>query len=163
MRVTTSNPTAGFSGASGSETVLVTKRGSNAFHGALYEFLQNSDLNANGWTRDRLGQAKPGSRDNRFGASFGGYIPKLPEKAKTYFFVNYEGRREVANAQISTTVPTDTLRQGILRFPDGTGNLVSYNLLTSSQCGANGNTACDPRGKGMNPLVSQQSQRRRRL
>jgi hypothetical protein len=69
--------------------------------------------------------------------------------------VNYEGRREVANTQISTTVPTDTLRQGVLRFPDGNGNLISYNLLTSSQCGANGNTVCDPRGKGMDPLISQ--------
>src|SRR6185312_15951627 len=55
LRVTTSNPTAGFSGASGSETVLVTKRGGNAYHGSAYEFLQNDNLNANGWTRNRLG------------------------------------------------------------------------------------------------------------
>lgn len=155
LRVTTSNPTAGFSSASGSETVLVTKRGSNAFHGSAYEFLQNSDLNANTWGRNRLGQANPLSRDNRFGGSFGGYIPKLPEKAKTFFFVNYEGRRDLGSTQISTTVPTASLRQGILRFADATGNVISYNLLNSTQCGASGNGACDPRAKGMDPLVSQ--------
>src|ERR1017187_6781297 len=59
LRVATSNPTAGFSGASGSETILVTKRGGNLYHGSLYEFLQNDELNANTWSRNRLGQARP--------------------------------------------------------------------------------------------------------
>jgi len=69
FRVSTSNHTASFSGASGSETILVTKRGSNQFHGSGYWFLQNSDLNANTWTGNRLAQARPQSRDNRFGGS----------------------------------------------------------------------------------------------
>ncbi len=155
LRVTTSNPTASFSGASGSETVLVTKRGTNQFHGSAYEFLQNSDLNANSWTRNRLGQANPESRDNHFGASLGGYIPGLPEKAKTYFYMNYEGRRELSTSEVSNTVPTNTLRQGILQFRDTSGHIDSYNLLTSTQCGSIGKTICDPRSKGMDPLVSQ--------
>lgn len=155
FRVSTSNPTASFSGSSGSETVLVTKRGSNDFHGSAYWYHQNDELNANTWDRNRLGQARPESKDNRFGASFGGYIPKLPEAAKTYFYANYEGRRLAANTQISRLVPTDTLRQGILRFRDNTGNIVSYNLANSTRCGAAGNSACDPRGLGLNPLVNQ--------
>ena len=64
-----------------------------------------------------LGQARPESKDNRFGASLGGYIPKLPDSARTYFYLNYEGRRLVAAQQYSRIVPTDTLRQGIL--PEG--------------------------------------------
>lgn len=154
FRVATSNPTASFSGASGSETVLVTKRGTNAFHGSAYWAHQNDDLNANTWDRNRLGQARPESKDNRYGASLGGFVPKLPEKAKTYFYMNYEGRRLAATTQITRLVPTETLKQGILRFRDATGNIVSYNLANSTRCGAQGNAACDPRGIGLNPLVN---------
>jgi hypothetical protein len=154
FRVSTSNHSASFSGASGSETVLVTKRGSNQFHGSAYWYLQNDNLNANTWDRNRLGQPRPESKDNRFGASFGGYIPKLPEAAKTYFYMNYEGRRLVAASQISRLVPTDSLRQGALRFRDAAGNIVTYNLANSTGCGAQGGGACDPRGVGLNPLVN---------
>jgi hypothetical protein len=155
FRVSTSNHTASFSGASGSETILVTKRGSNEFHGSGYWYLQNSALNANSWTSNRLGIARPQSRDNRFGGSLGGYVPGLMNSAKTYFYMNYEGRRLVAQQVYSRIVPTDTLRQGILRFRDSSGNIVAYNLASSQFCGAQGNSACDPRALGINPLVSQ--------
>jgi Carboxypeptidase regulatory-like domain len=155
FRVSTSNHTASFSGASGSETILVTKRGSNEFHGSGYWFLQNSDLNANTWTSNRLGIVRPQSRDNRFGGSLGGYVPGLKEKAKTYFYMNYEGRRLVAQQVFSRIVPTDTLRQGILRFRDSAGNIVVYNLASAQLCGTQGNSACDPRALGINPLVNQ--------
>jgi hypothetical protein len=154
FRVSTSNHSASFSGSSGSETVLVTKRGSNQYHGSGYWFLQNDNLNSNTWDRNRLGQGRPESKDNRFGASLGGYIPKLRESARTYFYMNYEGRRLVASTQVSRLVPSDTLRQGILRFRDAAGNIVSYNLAKSTTCGAAGNSACDPRGLGFNPLVN---------
>jgi hypothetical protein len=153
FRVSTSNPSASFSGSSGSETVLVTKRGTNEFHGSAYLYLQNDELNANTWERNRFGQVRPESRDNRFGASLGGYVPKLSESAKTYFYMNYEGRRSIASSQFSRQVPTETLKRGILRFRDATGNIISYDLSRSAACGAQGNSACDPRGLGLNPLV----------
>ena len=155
FRVSTSNHSASFSGASGSETILVTKRGGNQYHGSGYWYLQNSDLNANTWTLNRLGQARPQSRDNRFGGSLGGAIPGLKDSKKTYFYMNYEGRRLVAQQSFSRIVPTDSLRQGILRFRDASGNIVSYNLASAQLCGATGNSACDPRALGINPLVSQ--------
>ncbi len=155
FRVSTSNPSASFSGASGSETVLVTKRGANQFHGSGYWYLQNDDLNSNTWDRNRLAQARPESKDNRFGASLGGYIPKLPESARTYLYMNYEGRRLVASTQLSRFVPSETLKQGILRFRDAAGNIISYDLAKSTACGAQGNSACDPRGIGLNPLVKE--------
>jgi len=155
FRVSTTNQTASFTGSSGSETVLVTRRGGNQFHGSAYEFLQNSDMNANSWTLNRIPQARPISRDNRFGGTLGGYIPGLPEKAKTFFFINYEGRRELNSATVNRIVPTDTMKQGILRFRDAAGNIISYNLATSMQCGTSGNTVCDPRQKGLNPLINQ--------
>ena len=155
FRVATTNHTASFTGSSGSQTVLVTKRGGNRFHGSAYEYLQNSDLNANSWSLNRIPQARPESRDNRFGGTLGGYIPGLPEKAKTFFFVNYEGRRDLNTATVNRIVPTDTMKQGILRFRDAAGNIVSYNLATSSQCGTSGNSVCDPRQIGLDPLINQ--------
>src|SRR5271157_642339 len=155
FRVATTNQTASFTGSSGSQTVLVTKRGGNQFHGSAYEYLQNSDLNANRWDLNRIPQARPESRDNRFGGTLGGYIPGLPKKAKTYFFVNYEGRRMLNSATVNRLVPTDTMKQGILRFRDAAGNIIPYNLATSSQCGPNGNSICDPRQIGLNPLINQ--------
>ncbi|MGI8745440.1 MAG: carboxypeptidase regulatory-like domain-containing protein [Bryobacteraceae bacterium] len=154
FRVATSNPGASFTGASGGETVLVTKRGGSAFHGSGYEYYQNAILNANRWDRNRLGQRRPDSTDHRFGGSIGGYTPHLPDAWKTYFYANYEGRRFDNNVQLTRLVPTGTLRQGILRFRDATGNIISYNLANARQCGAQGNAACDPRATGINPLVS---------
>jgi len=155
FRVATTNHTASFTGSSGSQTVLVTKRGSSQFHGSLYEYLQNDQLNANRWDLNPIPQARPESRDNRFGATLGRYIPGLPEKAKTFFFVNYEGRRMLNTATVSRLVPTDTMKQGVLRFRDATGNIIAYNLATSTQCGPNGNSLCDPRQEGLNPLINQ--------
>jgi hypothetical protein len=155
FRVATSNQVASFSGSGGSQVMLVTKRGGDKYHGSVYEYLQNRSLNANTWDRNRVGQLRPMTQDNRFGATLGGSIPKLGSKEKTYFFFHYEGRRRNDYTQISRTVPTDTLKQGILRFSDASGNIISYNLATSNQCGPSGNLPCDPRGIGLNPLVRQ--------
>lgn len=153
FRTAVTNPTASFTGSAGGQIALVTKRGRDTFHGSLYEFHQNSALNANSWTLNRLGRPKTVSRDNRFGASLGGYIPFLPEKARTYFYMHYEGRRQLSAGTYSQAVPSDTLRQGILRFRDAAGNIISYNLATSTACGPEGNQPCDPRGIGMSPVI----------
>ena len=154
FKVSTNNPNASFSGAAGSQVLLVTKRGTNTLHGSAYDYLQNSALNANSWDRNRLGQKRPVSRDNRFGVSLGGYIPFVPGKNKTYYYVNFEGRRRADVEQIQRLVPSDTMRQGILRFRDASGNIVAYNLATSAQCGS-GTGKCDPLGLGLNPSISQ--------
>lgn len=155
FRVGTTNQMASFSGAGGSQVMLVTKRGTDKFHGSLYDYLQNDNLNANSWQRNRLKQLRPETRDNRFGASLGGPIPWLKKRLETQFFFHYEGRRRRDYTQVTRTVPTDTLKQGILRFRDGTGSIVSYNLKTSSQCGSGGNLPCDPRTIGLNPAVNE--------
>jgi hypothetical protein len=154
FRVGTTNQMASFSGAGGSQVMLVTKRGTDQYHGSMYDYLQNDNLNANSWQRNRLRQVRPETRDNRFGASFGGPLPWLRKNLETHFFFHYEGRRRRDYTQVTRTVPTDTLKQGILRFRDGTGNIVSYNLKTSTQCGAAGTLPCDPRGIGLNSLIN---------
>ena len=61
-------------------------------------------------------------KDNRFGFRFGGpLIPWSDKSKKLFFFANYEGRRFPRTTQILRIVPTDSLRQGILRFRDASG------------------------------------------
>src|SRR5713226_3820543 len=95
FRVVTTNSGASFSRSAGGEVQMVTKRGGNTFHGAVYEYLQNNVLDANTWTRNHninsvtgLGKPDPALRDNRFGGRVGGPI----WKDKTFFFAHYEGR-----------------------------------------------------------------------
>ncbi|MBZ5617283.1 MAG: carboxypeptidase-like regulatory domain-containing protein [Acidobacteriia bacterium] len=152
FRVTTANPDANFERASGGQMTLIGRHGSNAFHGALYEYLQNSALNSNTWDNNHAGIKKAAIRDNRFGARVGG--PVL--KDKTFFFANFEGRRFASIAQVQRTVPTATLKQGIVEFRDPSGNIQQFNLATAAVCGPNGNSACDPRGLGMSPSVKAQ-------
>ncbi|HVH88262.1 MAG TPA: carboxypeptidase-like regulatory domain-containing protein, partial [Terriglobales bacterium] len=155
FRVSTNNPNASFSGSAGSQVLLVTKRGTNTFHGSAYEYFQNSALNANSWDRNFRNQTRPQSKDNRYGGSFGGYVPGIPGENKTYFYANYEGRKLSQITQIQKLVPSPTLRQGILRFRDASGNIISYNLANSTQCGPTGTGQCDPRGLGISPVISQ--------
>jgi len=155
FRMNVANPSATLMRASGGQVTLIGRRGSNNYHGALYEYLQNNDLNANTWDNNRAGLAKAIIHDNRFGARFGGPI----KKNKTFFFANYEGRRFASVAQVTRTVPTALLRQGIVQF-QGPAGLEQFNLKAATICaapsGSTGSTACDPRGLGISPSVAAQ-------
>ncbi len=140
-------------GGAGGQVSLVSRSGTDQYHGSTYWYHQNDNLNANSWDNNRLKLAKPELKDNRFGARAGGPLPFLWHK-KTFFFANYEGRRFPGTTSQSRIVPTDTLRQGILQFTDASGVVRSYNLASSLACGASGTGACDPRGLGLSPGVS---------
>ncbi|MBZ5602091.1 MAG: carboxypeptidase-like regulatory domain-containing protein [Acidobacteriia bacterium] len=146
------NPNANLNRASGSNITLIGRRGSNAIHGALYEYLQNSDLNSNTWDNNLIGLPKAVIHDNRFGARLGGPI----KKNKTFLFGNWEERRFESAAQVTRTVPTQSLRNGILQFRDTNGAIQQFNLKSSALCGAGGSQACDPRGLGISPSVAAQ-------
>src|ERR1035441_8827241 len=149
FRVGTTNANSTFNRSSGGQVTLVGKSGTNALHGTLLWYLQNSALNANTWDNNRLGLAKPTVVDNRFGGNVGGPIIK----DKTFFFFDYEGRRYPQKLQFQRIVPTATLKQGIIQFLDGAGNVVQYNLATADLCGPSGNAPCDPRGIGISPAM----------
>ena len=150
-----SNPSATMTRASGGQVTLIGRHGGNAFHGALYEFLQNNDLNTNTWDNNRAGLAKAIIHDNRYGGRLGGPLVKN----KTFFFANYEARRFSSTVGVNRTVPTALLRQGIVQFT-GPGGVEQFNLKTASVCnaptGSTGSTPCDPRGLGLNPSVAAQ-------
>src|SRR5581483_11722405 len=77
---------------SGSVVNVITKSGSNAVHGNVYEFFRNTVLNANPYCLtavDGVACAKPQFNQNQFGGTLGGPI----KKDRTFFFVSYEGRR----------------------------------------------------------------------
>lgn len=147
-RVGVNNPNASFGRASGGQIGAVSKSGTNSFHGAGYWFHQNSAFNANEWELNQIGVPTPKFHDNRFGAKLGGPILK----DKLFFFFDYEGRRFPSATIFNRLMPTPSLRAGILKFKDASGNVVSYDLKTSTLCGGGG-TACDPRALGISPSV----------
>lgn len=149
FRVAIANSNSTFTRASGGQVSLMQRSGTNDFHGAIFWYTQNSDLNANTWDNNRLGLVKPKVEDNRAGGRVGGPIIKN----KTFFFAEYEARRYPETFQVNSIVPTSTMRQGILRFKDAAGNTDSYNLLNSTACGPSGGNACDPRGLGISPTM----------
>lgn len=155
FRVNTNNMSADFSMSSGGQVMVSTKRGTNSFHGSAYDFFQADWLNSNDWYNNFNGIAKPKEHFNRFGGSLGGPLAPNFLGGKTYFFMNYEGQRYPRSGPFEKEVPSATLRQGIIQERDANGNIVQYNLATSTACGPNGGVACDPRGIGLNPIINQ--------
>ena len=103
-------------GHSGAGVVSVTtKSGGNAFHGSLYEFLQNDKLNATAFFVNRAGGRKPPQRINQYGGTVGGpvLLPKLVNgKDKLFFFFAYEGLKRASPGARFATVPTEEMRNG---------------------------------------------------
>jgi hypothetical protein len=100
FQVVTSSYTADMGGAGGGQINIVTRGGTNQFHGTAYEFFRNGAMDASTF-------ASMGNNhlvQNNFGASFGG--PLLGKSKKTFFFVNYEGLRMVQTDTQVLTVPT---------------------------------------------------------
>src|SRR5207237_4265896 len=104
--VVTSNYPATYGRSSGGVINAVTRSGSNAFHGTVYEFLRNSALDA----RNFFDVTKPPFRRNQFGASAGAPI----QKDRTFFFANYEGLRQSLGTTQVDTVLSPTARSGQL-------------------------------------------------
>lgn len=89
---------------SGATVNVITKSGSNEFHGSAYDFLRNDKTDA----RNFFSPVKPSLRQNQFGASLGGPVIKN----KLFFFANYEGFRRSQQRTFVNTVPTLAMRQG---------------------------------------------------
>jgi hypothetical protein len=102
FKVQQNNFTSEYGFAGGTILNVVTRSGSNQFHGTLYEFLRNSATDANEWFANAAGNPIPPLKRNNFGGVLGGPI----RKDKTFFFVNYEGRRNRDFASQTLAVPT---------------------------------------------------------
>jgi hypothetical protein len=111
-------------GGNGSELVEVTKSGTNAFHGSVYEFLRNSALDANNYFNNAAGKPIPPFRRNQFGAAVGGPI----KKNKMFFFFNYEGLRQLLGETDLINLPDANAHNGYL--PNSSGQYVCVNNST---------------------------------
>lgn len=124
--------------SSGGQVSLVTKSGSNQFHGSLYEFNRNTLTAANTWFNNRSGVPREPLIRNQFGASAGGKIVR----DRLFYFFNYEERTDASGVSQARMVPSDTLRQGILKFQLADG---SIQTLTPANI-----QAIDPLHQGVN-------------
>lgn len=104
FRIITHSANAEFGGALGSTTNLITRSGTNRFHGTLWEFLRNDAFDANNY----FAQTKEPLKQNQFGATIGGPILK----DRTFFFGFYEGFRNRQGETALTTVPSVQERTG---------------------------------------------------
>jgi hypothetical protein len=148
FKVLTNTLPAEFGQSNGGVINIVTRGGTKALHGSLYEFVRNDSMDARNaflTTRDPItGRIKPVVRYNQYGGTVGGpvIIPKLYNgRDKTFFFVGYEQwKYRTANINRST-VPTQQERDGdFSNTRDGTGKMIPiYNPLT---------TRANPSGSG---------------
>src|SRR5438552_2444544 len=171
FRVTTTNYNADQGGSSGAQVALVTKSGTNNFHGSAYEYHRNTYTSANDYFV-KSAELQSGSPNvppkiirNVFGTSVGGPILK----DRFYFFLNFEGTRRAEAGSAVRTIPTDSLRDGVVQYlcqtlPDGSpdtktcpGNTVSgvsgktYTATPGNQVlGPNEIKQMDPLGIGAN-------------
>jgi hypothetical protein len=120
--VLTANASAEYGRTAGGIINAVTRSGSNQFHGTVYEFLRNNDLDAKNFFDQ--GSAPPFKR-NQFGASAGGPILK----DKTFFFADYEGFRQTLGTTNVDLVPSAAARNGMIHNSDGTTTLITVSPL----------------------------------
>ena len=128
--VQTSVPLPEFGRGTGAQVNIVTKSGSNQFHGAAFEYFRNTRLDAADFFTNKLGGQKNVLNRNQFGVTLGGPLVKN----RTFFFAAYEGFRQVAPVVRSTRVPTpaerasvtDIISKQLLDYwplPNGSGTL----------------------------------------
>ena len=133
FRVTTANANADSGYSSGAQVTLVTKSGTNTFHGSVYEYNRNTVFAANdpflkaSQISSGASNKPPELLRNVFGATLGGPI----RKNRLFFFANYEGRRDAQGTSALRNVPSATLQQGVIQY-----------LCTETTPGVLNTTAC---------------------
>lgn len=150
VQILTADYDAEYGRASGGQIRIVTKGGTQEFHGSAYEYFRNSALNANTWARNQSVTTNFASpfRYNQFGFNLGGpvIIPHLIPKGKMFFFVGEEWAR-YRNAQTQTQeVPSVLMRQG--NFSELLGPNIYYStpkqIYDPATCPSVGAASCVP-------------------
>ena len=141
FRVTTAGGNADVGRSSGGQVSLVTKSGTNRFHGSAYEFHRNTATAANTFFNNATGVERERLVRNQYGFSLGGPL----RRNRAFFFLNYEGRRDARSASQQRVVPSQDLRRGFLTVAANDGD--TYRLSPRQFKEA------DPAGIGTNPLM----------
>jgi len=137
FKVNTANQTADFDNSAGAQVELVTPRGSNRWHGGVYEYYLDNNYDANTWDNNQTGTPLTSYHYSRFGAKAGGFFLPSMLGGRWYIFGFYEGYRFPDSETWERAVPSTNMENGILTF-----NGTNYDMK-----------AIDPRGIGINPDV----------
>ncbi|HYL14047.1 MAG TPA: TonB-dependent receptor [Terriglobales bacterium] len=136
FRVTTANGNANEGHSSGSQINLVTKSGTNNWHGAGFEFYRSTGFTANDWfnnhATDASGNWAPVPRQPLVRHTYGGGIGGPIVKNKVFFFYSYEGRHDASGQTVSRVVPLASLGQGTINYQYLSGSAVQQASLTMS-------------------------------
>lgn len=139
FRVITNGGKAEYGRNAGGQVEMITRSGTNQWHGNAFEFLRNTKLNANNFFNNASGVARPKFIQNTYGASLGG--PVLKEK--WFIFGNWQSVRTAQEVVRNRTVLTNEAKQGIFRWaPPGGGSVQSFNIVAN-----------DPRALGFDPAT----------
>ena len=137
IQILTADYAAEYGRSSGGQIRLVTKSGTQSFHGAAYEYVRNTIFNANSWSRNLNPLTRAITAPdhyNQFGYNIGGpiYIPDHfnPNKTKFFFYWGEEWVRRIFTDNQSLAVPTLAMRQGDFRDLLVPGNIWGYTTTT---------------------------------
>jgi hypothetical protein len=124
FKVTTNFSNAAQGRSSGGQISLITRTGSNNWHGSLYYSNRDTSMTANDFFNNRAGLPRPELQRNLFGGSIGGPIIK----DRAFFFYNYEGRRDDQQTVVGPqNVPLPSLGQGIVKYYNTAGGITALN------------------------------------
>ncbi len=107
--------------SSGGQVSLVTKGGSNQFHGSAYEYTRNVKTAANNWFSNRAGVARENLIRNQYGASVGGRMIR----DRAFFFLNWEDRKDRTASATTRVVPSESFKQGIVNVALTNGKTIA--------------------------------------
>ena len=126
FKVLTYNYSAEWGTRAGPTVLVTTKSGSNQFHGSLFEFFRNTKLDAHSYS---FGTTRPKEQFNlnQFGGAFGGPI----QKDKTFFFIDYQGKRQRHGIPFQGTIPTPAMKTGDFRVDPFIFNLNNPGFLAN--------------------------------
>jgi hypothetical protein len=143
FKVQTGEYDASFGRNAGANVNLITKAGTNHFHGTVFEFIRNNDLNANDYFRKKLGQPRGALKQNQFGFTLGGPILKK----NLFFFTSYQGTRQ-----------SNGLATGCAAVYSGPAltndrSAAGIGAVFAGQTGAFGGEAINANGSNINPIA----------
>ena len=139
---------AAFGRGAGADVSVITKTGTNEYHGTVFEFLRNDILNANDYFLNQTEQPRPALKQNQFGTAIGGPI----QKGRLFFFGSYQGTRQVnglaaGQARIGCAASVNEPPITNDRSPQALGKLFG------GMTGALGGVSIDPDGSNINPVA----------
>jgi hypothetical protein len=160
FRVTTSNANADAGRSSGAQVNMVTKAGTDVFHGSMYEYNRNTFFAANNWFNKQaeLEEGLPNKPGELIRNTFGGALGGPVRKDKFFFFANFERQPTAENVQETQTVPNGSMRAGNISYPNTPTNSSTTTVTLDQQQIATMDPNCTaagtcPLGPGVNPAI----------